>query len=84
MYQFLYQLFGTVNHRIRNTCKFGNLNSITFICAAFYDLAQKYDIVTFFLDRNTVIVDTGIFLPVPSVHDNVWQTMFWLPKVLYY
>ena len=51
-------VFCTVNHKFRNPCQFSNLYSITFVCAALYNLAQKDDVVTFFLDRNTVIIDT--------------------------
>ena len=39
MYQFIHQLFGTIQNTVRNTGKFCHLNTITLICAALYDLS---------------------------------------------
>ena len=41
-------VFCTVNHKFRNPCQFSNLYSITFVCAALYNLAKKDDVVSFF------------------------------------
>ena len=46
-----------VDDHIRNTCQFGYLDTVASVSTTLYDLAQKYNVVTFFFDRDTVIVD---------------------------
>ena len=61
MDQLFYQFLRPFNDRIRHTGQFGNLNAVTFICAAFYDFSEKYNIVPFFFDCDTLIIDPGQF-----------------------
>ena len=74
--------FCPLNDRIRNTCQLCHLNTITAICSAGYDFTKEYNIITFFLHSDTVIIDIWkVFLPALSAHDNVWQTTSWLLRI---
>ena len=50
-HQLFYDLFGAVNDRIRHSCKLCDLDTITLV------RSTLYDIITFFLDRNTIVID---------------------------
>ena len=55
--QFFSKLLCAVDDKVRYTCQLGYLNSIAFIGTAADDFAEKDDIISVFLDGNTVITD---------------------------
>ena len=54
--QLFHDLLGPVDHHFRHPCQLCHLDTVTFIGTAFYNLTKEYDIVSLFLDRNTVII----------------------------
>ena len=54
--QLFHDLFCALDHGIRNPGKLRDLDTVTLIRAALYDLAQKYDIIAIFFYRDTIIM----------------------------
>ena len=50
-------LFCPVNDHIRNTCQFGYLDTVASVSTTLYDLAQEYNVISFFLNSDTIVGD---------------------------